>query len=168
MGILSRSYNLTNTESNSYRREVAKRDEDEERERKEEGEEEEEGGKEVGSAIRRGGAVVFRGFPYFSLSSVCRRSITVLILILPKKMGGRTSETRAIRRSVANLALLVYVCESVPQPTLCGRLGWLISRLERTRRIGFGCWLLKLLRENPYRTGVSRRERCLSRRRGRS
>jgi len=48
MGILSRSYNLTNTESNSYRREVAKR---EERERKEEGEEEEEGGKEVGSAI---------------------------------------------------------------------------------------------------------------------
>ena len=50
-GILSRSYNLTNTESNSYRREVAKRDEDEERERKEEGEEEEEGGKEVGSAI---------------------------------------------------------------------------------------------------------------------
>ena len=46
MGILSRSYNLTNTESNSYRREVAKRDEDEERERKVEGEE---GGKEVGS-----------------------------------------------------------------------------------------------------------------------
>src|SRR6185312_3824875 len=66
MGILSRSYNLTNTESNSYRREVAKRDEDEERERKEEG-----GGRRRRKRSwqcnirRRGGAVVFRGFPCF-------------------------------------------------------------------------------------------------------